>query len=365
VILWAVPALAAAAYQLLVIVAALRWERRPKAAVGLLPPISLLKPVYGSDERLHRALRSHALQAYPEFEILFGVRSLADPAVAEIDRLRREFPGIDMRMIVVATDAPNPKVGVLARLAAEARHPLLLINDDDIEAPPEYFRRVATSLADAPTGLVTSLYRAHGGSFAGRLEALGIATEFAPSVMVARLLGVGGFALGATMALRAETLRHIGGLEPIADYLADDYELGRRVAAAGGRIGFAPVVVDTGLGGNSWRDVWRHQLRWARTIRVSRTAGYYGSLVTHTTFWALVALFAGEWQVAVVALALRLAAAWAAGVMVLRDTQAKRCFWLVPVRDLFGLVVWAGGCFGSAVYWRGLKLHLDSQGRIR
>jgi ceramide glucosyltransferase len=362
---WAVPALASAAYQLLVIAAALSWKKLPGRAAGATPPISLLKPVYGRSDRLYQALRSHAVQDYPEFEILFGVRSASDPALEDIGRIGREFPAIPMRVIVVETAAPNPKVGVLARLAAEAKHPVLVINDDDIEVPPDYFRVVAALLNDPRTGLVTTLYRARAKSFPARLEALGVATEFAPSVMVARLLGVGGFALGATMALRAEMLRKIGGFDPIERYLADDYELGRRVAASGARIQFAPLVVETGLGGGSWRDVWRHQVRWARTIRVSRAGGYYGSIVTHTIFWALVAIGAGDWLVGAAAVAIRLAAAWIAAVATIRDMDAKHRLWLAPLRDLFGLCVWVAGCFGSTVYWRGLKLRLDRQGRIR
>jgi ceramide glucosyltransferase len=366
VILAAVPALAAAAYQLLALVAALVWKRRPSLpSAGSDPPISVLKPLYGRDARLYRALRSHVTQDYPEFEILFGVRNPNDAALEDVERLRREFPHVPMRAIVVETDAANPKVGVLASLAAEARHPVLLINDDDMVVGPGYFQTVANELSRPGAGLVTCLYRAEAESLATRAEALGVATEFAPSVMVARLLGVAGFALGATMVMHAQTLRKIGGFGPIADYLADDYELGRRVAEAGYRVEFAPVVVETGLGGASWKEVWRHQVRWARTIRVSRQGGYYGSLITHTTFWALVALAAGEWQVAVAALALRLAAGWVAGALRLGDPLVKRWFWLMPLRDLFGLVVWAGGCSGSTVFWRGRKLRLTPDGRIK
>jgi ceramide glucosyltransferase len=369
-----VPALAAAAYQLLAIIAALRWKVGLSGAGASAPPppfraaprnpISILKPMYGRDERLYQVLRSHALQKYPEFEILFGVRSATEPALEDIERLRREFPALPMRVIQVETEAPNAKVGVLARLAAEARHPLLVINDDDIEVQPGYLEAVTAPLRDSRIGLVTCLYRARAESFAARVEALAVAGEFASSVMVARLLGVGGFALGATMALRAETLRRAGGFEPIEAYLADDYELGRRVTAAGFRVEFAPVVVETGLGGASWLDVWRHQLRWARTIRVSRTAGYYGSVVTHAVLWALLAFTAGEWYAGAAALVLRVAAGWLAGACVLRDPLVKRWFWLLPPRDLFGLAVWAGGCFGSTVYWRGLKLRLLRDGKI-
>jgi ceramide glucosyltransferase len=232
------------------------------------------------------------------------------------------------------------------------------VNDDDIEVEPGYFRAVVAPFADPRTGLVTCLYRAHADSWPARAEALGIATEFVPSVMVARLLGVVEFALGATMALRAETLRQIGGFEPIAAYLADDYQLGKRVTEAGYRVEFAPVVVETSLGAASWKQVWRHQLRWARTIRVSRPAGYYGSLVTHATVWALVAFAAGEWRPAAVAVAVRLLAGWIAGAVVLKDSQVKRWFWLMPLRDLFGFAIWLTGCFGNTVHWRNRKLHL-------
>jgi ceramide glucosyltransferase len=362
--------MAAAAYQLLAIIAAVRWiwgagwPPADRTVSGPKPPVSILKPMYGRDERLYQALRSHALQDYPEFEILFGVRSASDPALEDIEQLRREFPKLSMRVIPVETDAPNAKGGVLVRLAAEARHPLLVINDDDIEADAGYVDAVTAPLRDPRIGLVTCLYRARAKSFAAGVEALGVATEFASSVMVARLLGVGGFALGATMALRAETLQKAGGFEPVAAYLADDYELGRRVTAAGFPVEFAPVVVETGLGGASWLDVWRHQLRWARTIRVSRTAGYYGSIVTHAVLWALLAFAAGEWQAGAAALILRVVAGRLAGAWVLGDPLVKRWFWLVPLRDLFGLAVWTGGCFGSTVYWRGLKLRLRQDGKI-
>jgi len=364
VILLAVPALAAAAYYLLAVIAALRWQRQPAVTLNATPPISLLKPMYGSDPRLYAALRSHAVQDYPEFEMLFGISDPKDPALRDIERLQREFPALSIRVIAVKADAPNPKVMVLAQLAQLAQYPVLVVNDDDIEVEQGYFRAVVAPLADPKTGLVTCLYRAHADSWPARVEALGIATEFVPSVMVARLLGVVEFALGATMAMRAETLPAIGGFEPIAAYLADDYQLGKRVTEAGYRVEFAPAIVETGLGAASWKQVWRHQLRWARTIRVSRPAGYYGSLVTHATVWALVAFAAGQWWAGVVAVALRLLAGWIAGAVVLKDPQVKRWFWLMPLRDLFGFAVWLVGCAGSTVYWRGRKLQLAADGRI-
>jgi ceramide glucosyltransferase len=232
-------------------------------------------------------------------------------------------------------------------------------------APPGYLRAVTAPLGDSKVGLVTCLYRGLADSWAARSEALGISTEFAPSVLVARLLGQAEFALGSTMVFRAETLRQVGGFEAIADYLADDYQLGRRISRMGYHIEFAPVVVETDLGGESWGQTWRHQLRWARTIRVSRPAGYFGYVVTHATLWALVALAAGQWWAAALALGLRMVAGLVVGAGVLKDPNVVKDFWLIPLRDLFGFAVWLGGLSGHTVYWRDRELRLHHDGRIQ
>lgn len=364
-ILLALPALAAAAYYLLAIAGAVQWVRRdPRGNAGFTPPLSILKPVHGRDPRFYEAIRSHALQDYPDFEILFGVSDPNDAALADIEHLRRDFPAVPISVHVVSTTAPNVKAGVLAELSRSARHPVLLVNDSDIKVEAGYLRTVVAPLAVKRTGLVTCLYRAAADSFPSRAEALGIATEFAPSVVVARLLGVAEFALGSTMAFRAETLREIGGFEAIADYLADDYQLGNHISRLGYQIQFAPSVVETNLGGGSWAEVWRHQLRWSRTIRASRPSGYYGYAVTHATLWAIVAIFAGQWWAGVAALMLRMAAGIWIGAGILQDKKAASLFWLIPLRDLFGFAVWLGGVAGSTVDWRGQKLELRSDGKV-
>jgi ceramide glucosyltransferase len=369
-VIWlAAPALAAAAYYLLAMVAAVRWERQqvsspapgpwPQAPVS----VSILKPVHGRDPRFYEAIRSHATEDYPEFEILFGVGDPLDPALEDIARLQKEFPSVRIESVVVATSAPNAKTGLLAELAKRARYPLLLVNDSDIRVEPGYLRAVTAPLANPKIGLVTCLYRARAEGWASRSEALGIATEFAPSVMVARLLGQAEFALGSTMAFRASELRATGGFEAIREYIADDYQLGRRIHEMGYRIEFAPVVVETDLGDESWGQTWRHQVRWARTIRFSRPGGYFGYAVTHATIWALVAFAAGEWQAGVAALGLRMAAG-AMSAAVLKDRRVRRDLWLIPLRDLFGFAVWLAGAFGSTVHWRDRKLRLGPDGKI-
>jgi ceramide glucosyltransferase len=363
-VIWlAIPALAAAAYYLLALIAAAN-QSRDHEGVSFTPPISILKPIHGRDPHLYDALLSHAAQNYPTFEILFGLSDPNDAAVEDIRRLQSAYPAIPISLHAVRTSAPNAKAGVLAELARHARYPVLLVNDSDIKVPPNYLRDVAAPLADPHTGLVTCLYRAAADSWPSRAEALGIATEFAPSVLVARLLGVAEFALGSTMAFRAATLQQIGGFEAIAAYLADDYQLGRHISQLGYRIRFASPVVETNLGAGTWAQVWRHQLRWSRTIRVSRPSGYYGYAITHATLWALVALAAGAWWVAAAALALRMIAGMWIGAAVLRDRNTLRYFWTIPLRDLFGFAIWLAGLFGDTVVWRGLTLRLRPDGRI-
>ncbi len=334
------------AYNLLAIAAALQF-RRPRAVPDFKPPVSILKPVRGRDPEFYEAIRSHALQQYPQFELIFGALP-NDPARADIERLRLEFPDIPIRVVDAKNDAPNEKVGSLEILAREAKYHGLLVNDADIRVEPDYLARVVGLLADKSVGLVTCLYQGRAASTASKAEALGIATEFAPSVLVARMVSNSGFALGSTMAFRKARLEAIGGFASIRDYLADDYQLGARI----GNVALSDVVVETNLGAGSWAGVWKHQLRWSRTIRVSRTAGYFGYGVTQLTFWCLWA----PWPFAVAGLAVRL-------VTASFYTDWKSLIF-VPFRDLFGFVVWATGMVGNTVDWRGIRFRLRSDGRI-
>lgn len=350
-----------AAYNVLAAAGAFRFRRRNKLP-DFTPPVSILKPVRGRDPRFYEAIRSHALQQYPEFELIFGTANPQDAAIIDIERLRAEFPHLPIRIVHTANDAPNGKVGSLEILAKNARHSVLLVNDGDILVEPDYLVRVIGMLADSGNGLVTCLYRGRGSSLASRAETLGIATEFAPSVLVARLLSAGGFALGSTMAFRAADLEAIGGFAAIREYLADDYQLGARIAALGKRVALADTVVETNLGAGSWRDVWMHQVRWSRTIRISRPGGYFGYLVTQATFWCVVAALTGYPRVALAGIVIRLIAA-AASMNALG--YPLRTLPLVPLRDLFGLAVWAAGMVGNTVEWRGIRFRLLADGRIR
>ena len=355
--------LAAAAYQAIALAATVRHRARRPEVASSYPPVSILKPIRGLDPKLYDAIRSHALQDYPDFEILCGVASLEDPAVKELERLRSEFPDLRIRLIHSTTTAPNGKVAVLMDLASRSESLILVVNDSDISVPPDYLRTVVSPLQNPSVGLVTCLYRASATEFPARFEALGVATDFVPGVLVAPLFGVNEFALGSTLAFRRSDLDRIGGFASIADYLADDYQLGAHLRRLGLTVHLSKLVVETRLSGASWGEVWQHQLRWARTIRVSRPFGYLGIAITNATVWAICGAFSGLYGHALALMALRVASGLAAA-MVLRDRQAIRRWYLMPVRDLFGFAVWVVGLFGHEVQWRDSRLVLDQTGRI-
>lgn len=348
----------AAAYQVFAVVACLVF-RRQKTSAGRKRAggVSILKPVRGLDPAFREALASHT-RLRGEYEVLCGVPSLDDAAVSVL----REFPSV--RVVECATDAPNRKAGVLVHLARQARHPLIIVNDADIRVGEDYLERVTAPLEDPRNGLVTCLFRVEGDSFAARFEGLSVSTEFAPSALVARMVGVDEFAMGSTLAFRRADLDRIGGFEAIAAYLADDYQLSARIHALGLKCVISDVIVSTHMGG-TWSEIWRHQVRWARTIRVSKPGGYVGVPVTFATLWALVAAALGAWNYAVALMAVRMLAATEAGWFVLRSPDVLKLWLLIPIRDLFGMAVWCAGLFGRTVEWRGRRLHLDAEGRIQ
>jgi ceramide glucosyltransferase len=357
----------AGGYQVFAIAACLWHRLGARGAAGPRPAnsgVSILKPVRGADPGFYAAIRSQAVQEYSQFEILFGIRDPADSAAPEIHRLIQEFPSVPIRLILCSTDAPNRKVGVLMDLAREAQYPLLIVSDSDITVPDGYLRDVTAPLVDSAVGLVTCLYRAEADNMPSRFEALAIATDFAPSTLVAPFVGISEFGLGSTLAFRRADLERLGGFATIADYLADDYQLGRKLHSLGLRNLISKVVVSTRLSAESWSAAWKHQLRWARTIRLSRGA-YVGLPVTYATLWAVTAAACGHWWLAAALLAIRFAMAIASGWVVLRSADVFKYFYLIPLRDLWGVAIWAVGLFGDTVEWRGRRLKLDAAGKIK
>jgi ceramide glucosyltransferase len=255
-------------------------------------------------------------------------------------------------------------------MLSTARHQHLLVNDSDIRVEPDYLRRVIAPLVDERVGVVTCLYRGVAAStFGSQLESLGISTDFCPGVLVARQLEGGlRFGLGSTLAFRRADLERIGGFKSIVDFLADDYELGRRIAGLGLRVVLSDIVVETHLPAYDLRGFFAHQLRWARGVRDSRAAGYLGLVSTYGLMWALLALISARavpwsWAVLGVIVLLRLAVALTVGKSVLRDSQLLKHLWLLPVRDLVAVLVWIASFAGHTVTWRGDRFELKN-GRL-
>ena len=347
----------AAAYQIVAILACLRQRLARPRRTPLSSGISILKPVRGLHAGFDEAIRSHLEQSYPKFELLLGYRHPEDNAIPEMVSQQASH-------FLCPQPAPNGKIGVLMDLVKQARFPIIVVNDADIVVPPDYLRDVTAPLADPSVGVVTCLYRAEGDSWPSRFEALGVATEFAPSALVAPWAGVSEFGFGSTLAFRRADLDAIGGFAAVSDYLADDYQIGARVHRLGRRNVISPVVVKTRLHADTWGDVWKHQVRWARTIRLSRSGGYAGLPVTFATLWAVAAAACGLWWMALALLALRIAMGIVGGWLVLRSADVLKYFMLIPVRDLYGVAVWTAGLTGDTVEWGGQILRLDRKGRI-
>jgi ceramide glucosyltransferase len=330
------------------------------------PPVSILKPLKGTDPEMYESFRGYCLQNYPEYEIIFGVSHPEDPATKLVERLSREFPQSAIRLMVCPKNlGTNTKVSNLAQMAGEARYQYLIVNDSDIRVDFDYVRRVVAPLADPKIGMVTCLYRGIAAPTLGsRLESLGISTDFSAGVLASRQLEGGvRFGLGSTIALRRQDLESIGGFEALVDYLADDYEIGSRIAARELEIKLSDLVVETFLPPYTLREFVDHQLRWARGVRDSRPWGYLGLGLTFGLPWALLTLAFSlgalwAWELSAAIAAMRVAVALVIGSLVLRDRQLLRLFWLLPLRDVVASLIWVASFTGRTVSWRGDSFEL-------
>jgi ceramide glucosyltransferase len=356
-------------YCLMALWAAGRFERtpHPQPDPTFTPGVSILKPVKGIDAHMYAALESHCNQDYHgPFEILFGVSSLSDPAVEEIARLRVEHPHVSIQLIECPQRlGPNGKLSNLAQMLPHARYEHILVNDSDILVSRRYLSRVVALLRDKTVGLVTAPYIGHAGNTLwSRLEALGISTDFIPGALVARSLEGGlRFGLGSTLATTKSALAKIGGFEALTGQLADDYELGARLHRAGYRVELLHEIVATSVPPYTLRGFCDHQLRWARSTRDSRRAGYVGLGITYVLPWAVLTILASGfalWSLTLFSIALlaRVAVALVVGVGLLRDGQVLRDLWLLPLRDTFGLFFWAWSYAADTVIWRGERFRL-------
>jgi ceramide glucosyltransferase len=321
---------------------------------------------------MYESFRSHCVQDYPEYEIIFGVNEADDPAADAVHQLMREFPGCRIRLVVCPDVlGTNRKTSNVVQMLRYAHHDHILINDSDIYVTPDYLRRVMAPFSKPEVGMVTCPYRGIASDTLGsKLEAVGISTDFFAGVLAAWKIENGlHFGLGSTLAMSRNALEAIGGLEPLVDHLADDFELGSRIAQAGFEVVLVDLVVETHLPAYSFRQFFEHQMRWARSTRDSRRRGYIGILLTFGLPWAIIAvlLSAGawwSWLVLAGASILRAAVALQVGVRVVHDPSIVHRLWLVPIRDLIAFWVWFASFAGHQVHWRG-DIFILEDGKIR
>jgi len=330
--------------------------------------ITFLKPLKGCDDTTAESLRSWFVQDYAgPIQILFAVASESDPVCAIVRKLLEEFPTVDARLVLcVPLEHPNAKIVKLLQLEEHAKHEILVISDADVRVPPQLARELVTVLQDLRIGLANCFYRlANPSGLAMHLEAIGVNADFWSQVLQSRSLKPLQFALGAVMATRRSNLAQIGGFAGLADCLADDYQLGNRIASHGHRIELSSLVVDCWSHAMTAKEVWKHQLRWARTIRVCQPLPYFFSILSNPVAWPLACLLSMPNQTTgellAVAIALRVLATY---YLQLRIGAPARNSWLAPVKDVFQLLVWTGAFAGNSIEWRGRRMKLRADGTL-
>lgn len=339
------------------------------------PAISILKPLKGCDATTADSLGSWLKQEYVgRVQILFGVAGADDPVCEMARELIQKYPNADVQLALCGENlGTNGKVSTLVQLERMASHELILVSDADIRVPPDFLGNIAAPLHDPETALVNCFYKfANPVTSAMQWEAVAINTDFWSQVLQSQTLQPLDFALGAAILVRRKSLDDVGGFKAFANYLADDYQIGNRIAKRGGKIALCPVVVESRDAPMNWGDVWRHQLRWARTIRVSKPLPYFFSILSNATLWPLVWLVVSLITIrtfcapltAVFLLLVRIALAQSLQRRFVQSPQNVAPFWLVPVKDLLQTAIWVGAFCGNKIEWRGQKMRLRRDGTL-
>jgi ceramide glucosyltransferase len=360
-------------YQFLALVSLGRFFRTPSAPLPAStgPGITVFKPLKGLEPLSRECLASFLTQDYQPYQVLFGVREADNPIMALLEELRHDYPRCDLQIVICPEDLGlNPKISTLQQLLPQARYDLLVIADADVKVDPDYLARVAAAFREPGLGLVSCPYRAGRPLTlgAGR-EALTIAADFIPAVAAATTVEEIRFALGATMALTRQALDASGGFAPLADFLADDYQLGLRVASTGLAVKILPYVVETNNPEMSLSAYLAHQLRWARTYRVCRPGGYLAYGITHALVYSLAILVASglaswAWGLVAATLAIRIVVAGFSARSCLNGDLPGWAFGLLPLKDLFSFGLWLASFLGSRVTWGERTFLVNKEGRL-
>jgi ceramide glucosyltransferase len=357
-------------YCVLVMLATRKYLAAKLPPAKSVPPISVLKPLCGRDEGLEENLRSFFEQKYPHFEVLLAVHRDTDPAVELAEKVIHEYAGrVSARLIVTGeSPIPNAKSYSLNRLVREAKYELLVMGDSDIRVDPDLLGLLAREFEEPRVGLITCPYRAVGGrSLWSRLEAIGMNTELLGGVLVARMLEGMKFALGCTLAVRRSVLDAMGGFAYLQEFLAEDFVIGHRAAEMGYEVLLSAAVVEHRIGSQGMGSNLSHRLRWARSTRRSRPAGYWGQVFTYPLPLSLLlwAVHGSAWPLVLLTLVLRAGAAIATSRYVVEDALVGKQWWLLPCQDVLGFLVWIGGFLGDTIVWRDRKCTVLPDGRLQ
>ncbi|MBM0741171.1 bacteriohopanetetrol glucosamine biosynthesis glycosyltransferase HpnI [Phormidium sp. CLA17] len=334
------------------------------------PPVSILRPICGVDSKTYGNLASFCQQDYPDYQIIFGVQDPQDPSMDVVRQLIKDFPNLDIQVTTsLHTLGANRKVSNLSHAVTKARYDLLLLADSDVHVQSNYLRRVIQPLSDPAVGVVTCLYRSITQGWVTTLEALSTPTEFLPGVLVSTALEGIKFAMGQTIVIRRSVLEEIGGFAAIADYLADDFQLGFLPTQAGYKVVLSEYLIEHVMPLSTIAESIHRQTRWLVGIRASRPWGYAGLIFTHGTVTSLLFLLATGgsalgWSVLGITWTMRLAMAWFVGIRCLGDPVAQKLFWLVPLRDVISFMLWGYSFIGNTVEWRDRQFRLTRSGKL-
>jgi ceramide glucosyltransferase len=352
-------------YSVMQIIAANRYLAVRPPVLRTSEPVSILKPLSGLDLGLESNLRTFFEQEYAAFEILFAVRSSTDPSVSVVSKLQGEYPNVPSGLVITGEPPyPNGKVFGLDRMLSQAKNDLVVMSDSDIRVDRNLLKTIAAEFQDERLGVATCPYRAVSGSSVwSKLEATGMNTDFWGGALVARMLEGMRFAVGPTIAARRKAIRAIGGFDRVKDYLAEDFVIGKFAAEAGEGVILSSYVIEHHIGSATLSENIMHRLRWARSTRRSRPAGYVGQLFTMPLPLALLvcAVSPSWWPVLAVTIVVRGISAYTVSKGVLRS---QLNWFLLPIEDLMGFCFWLAGFFGNTISWRGRHYRLFADGRF-
>jgi ceramide glucosyltransferase len=331
------------------------------------PPVSLLKPVCGLEKNLHRNLSTACRQDYPDYEVIFAVQSDRDPALTVIEQIKTDFRHVRIKVVVDSSEVGiNGKVNNLHNAVQHAAGSVLVVSDSDMHLAPDYLDQIVNPLKEKRVGIACTLYQAwRPDNILEAMELLTYNSDFLPSMLFAYKTRTSIVCPGATMAIRTEVLKEVGGLQPLGDYFVEDFELGRRVVNNGYQIIMLPYTVNMQVDLSSFSQWWRHQVYWDQNTKAVNPVGFIFTLLARGIPFALLyALLGGAfgWLILVGSIAWRMTTG-SINAVLLKDAGSITKIWLLPFRDLAGLFVWMASLLKRRTYWRG-KLYTLSRGKM-